>query len=563
MYRYRMVWLFVILLIGSSLACNAFAEDVEPGALTLPPPPLTTVQGSTPGAGVTTTPGGIAPTATLPGTQVAGTVPAGATSGVPMVTTLVDLNVRSGPGVQYDRVNFLVKGQTAVLVGRDPATGWWKIQCPSNTTGTECWVSGGAQYTVATNAGGVPVAAVPATPTAVPATATPQPTVTAQASTTGEYVVYADQTGLWLLPLNTAQNPPSAAAAVQLVTNPSIQRILISPDGQKIAYVSGVPEANDLHVINRDGSGEKVLVRSIEMPGGGAETAVLLSYIQWLADNQTLAFNTNLTNLVGPGVSSQEDLWTIGLNGTLQNPFPAGTGGGFFAISNNNQVILSQEDKVIRANLNGSGAETLITFPFINTASEYIYYPQAQWTADNSQAFVAIPSQEPFASNATAALWRIPSSGTAVQLGNLQGNILFNPVAWSSNGSMLGYVKQLIDPSNPPPVVTLADSVGQNQAAYTTESSARFLAWNPNGSRFLYTTSTIYAVGQAGFIPTAFPLANTQGVAAGLWLNNDVFVIAVGDFTSWNINIGTAAGLGATLATVTTSGGLAFDVWGP
>ncbi len=567
MAQQRTIWVFMGLLFLSSLACNAFAGDAEPGAVTLPAPPVSTVStvvGNTPIAGVTNTPGGLAPTATLPGGATAvSTLPAGSTPGVPTVTTLVDLNIRSGPGVGYDRIGFLLQGQSATVVGRDPASGWWKIQCPITVPGPECWVSGGAQYTTAVYTNNVPAAPIPPTPTPIPPTATAPATATGQVNSSGAYVAYANNQGLWVMSLNTGQNPPTAGTPTQIVNNISIQQIIISPNGQKIGYLAGVAEVNQLYVVNRDGSGNTLLVNSADLPGGEAQTAVLIRQVQWLADNQTLAFNTNISSLVVPGVGSQEDLWTVTPGSTPTQRFAAGSGGGAFAISGNNQVILAQADKIIRVNLDGSGVETVITFPFINTASEYIYYPQAQWTTDNSQAYIAVPSQDPFASKSFAALWRIPTSGAATQSGTVLGNILFNPVIWSPGGNILGYVKMVLDPSNPPPVVMLADGGGQNQAAYATETNSRFLAWSPGGSRFLYTGENVYAVGQAGLLPVAFPLSNNQAVSSGHWLNEETFLVGVGEGNTWSLNMGTAVGVNSPLVTVSTNGGFQFDVWGP
>ena len=120
-----MVSLFVL----SSLACNAFAG--EPGVVIAPPPtPLTT----TPGGGEQT--GGTAVSSVTTGTPVAtvtGTSQTTATPSGPTASVLVDLNVRTGPGIQYDRVSFLLQAETAPIIGTDPASGWWKIECPPRT----------------------------------------------------------------------------------------------------------------------------------------------------------------------------------------------------------------------------------------------------------------------------------------------------------------------------------------------------------------------------------------------------------------------------------------------
>jgi hypothetical protein len=124
----------LLLLLIAGLACNAFAGRVEPS---LPPPPNPT---ASPVTGTPADQPGLAATATLPGEA---SPPAAQGS----LRILVDLNIRSGPGVNNDRVGFLRKDDLASVLARDPASGWWKIECPPAADGDECWVSGGEQFT--------------------------------------------------------------------------------------------------------------------------------------------------------------------------------------------------------------------------------------------------------------------------------------------------------------------------------------------------------------------------------------------------------------------------------
>lgn len=129
------IWVGALALAAVTLACNAFAGRAN---MTLPVPPtaLPTSGAVEPGGDGST----IAPTVTLPGSVP---VPDGAAQ----LLILVDLNIRSGPGVQFRRVGFLLRGETVPVIGRDEPSGWWQIACPPTADGPECWVSGGSQYT--------------------------------------------------------------------------------------------------------------------------------------------------------------------------------------------------------------------------------------------------------------------------------------------------------------------------------------------------------------------------------------------------------------------------------
>lgn len=553
MPRQRILWFAISLLILSSLACNAFASAPEPG-LTLPPPPVTEAETTTLPDGIM----GLAPTATLPGALT--DTPLVDAAGNPLLEALIDVNVRTGPGVIYGRDGFLLAGETAAVLGRDPVSGWWKIDCPGRSDGTECWVSGGAQYTKVTNGGGVPVAAVPPTPTPKPSP-TPagepdsEPRVTAN-----PLLVYVDDAGLWLVTLDVSQNPPAGSNPIQLIAGPDVEMPLIAPDGRKIAYRTSTPETNAVHVINIDGSDNRILFSSADLEViVETDTAVLLDQIQWLNDSQGLAFNTQMVNLIGPGQASREDLWTIGLDGALANPLDAGLGGGSFAISRNNQVIFGQDEGIVRANLDGSRVETIIAFGFINTASEYVYYPRPQWTADFTQAFVAIPSADPWGPDADVALWRIPVNGAAEALETLPGNTLFNPVVWSPNGNRLARVFQVADGSSPP-VLNILDGDGLNPRAYDSGEQIAFHDWNADEIHFLYAGSRFYAVGQIGAPPTRFEAVG--GTAVMQWLTPSSFVVVNGGDGVWSLIVSNVDGDADLLAAANTNF-VQVDVWRP
>jgi uncharacterized protein YraI len=121
------------------------------------------------------------PTATIP-------VPY---NGAPTVEALSNLNVRSGPGLEYPVLGQLLYSQAAVVTGRNPEGTWFEVIYPANSN-TRGWVTGNTQYVNRYNTETVPVAAVPLPPTATPLpTATPTltpvpPTATLSPTNTAE-----------------------------------------------------------------------------------------------------------------------------------------------------------------------------------------------------------------------------------------------------------------------------------------------------------------------------------------------------------------------------------------
>jgi PKD repeat protein len=97
-------------------------------------------------------------------------------STAPMVTSKTNLNVRSGPGVNYPIVGVLLTGQSAEISGVSADGGWWQILFPGAPGGVG-WVS--APFVTSQNTGNVPVVAAPPAPqptaTPVPLAAAAQP----------------------------------------------------------------------------------------------------------------------------------------------------------------------------------------------------------------------------------------------------------------------------------------------------------------------------------------------------------------------------------------------------
>jgi hypothetical protein len=139
------IWTGLLVAALAMLACNAFAGRPtlvipSPPALPAGTPPA---DAGAPAPGPTNPAGSgfeLAPTVTIPGQPTL-------TGDEPAVVILVDLNIRSGPGVSNRRVGFMLRGERAVVLGRDERTGWWRIVCPPAADGSDCWVSGGERYT--------------------------------------------------------------------------------------------------------------------------------------------------------------------------------------------------------------------------------------------------------------------------------------------------------------------------------------------------------------------------------------------------------------------------------
>jgi hypothetical protein len=528
--------LLIAMLALVSLACNAFAGNLEP----FPEPPSNSFQ---------------APADATPESMPTTSTPIDA--GVPAVSMLVDLNVRSGPGVQYDRVGFLTEGTSAVVIGVDKKSGWWKIECPPSLSNDECWVSGGSQFVTENNVQDVPTAVAPPTPTTIP------PTVEAGHG----LLAYIDGGQLFVAGLDLGQNPPGLTHDPrQVSTTANVEHFAFSPDGHRIAYTAGTESSNSLNVVNLDGGDHRTLVTSsilpLAVPQENIQTAVLIDTIRWLPDSHGVAFNTRVQNLEGPGGASQEDLWLATLEGELSNIFPASEGGGYFAIESATHVLLSRSNEITRADLHDGEQDILLQFDPINTASEYIYYPKPQPTG--SGAYIAVPAQDPWVPGAETTLWRAPVNTPAIEIGRLTDIPLTQPVTWSSNGRQISYFQRSNSEEQPILRLLTAQGDGSGAVPYAGGPGLNFIGWKPDDQLFLYAGIGFYAVGrpEAPTIQTLLPAG--QIITDGKWLAEENFVVVINDPANQNWQIKSANLSGeTTLLADGTGGSSMIAVWLP
>lgn len=533
--------LLVFMLGFVSLACNAFAGNLEP----FPEPPTTNPDPS--------------PSKTADLDSAATTAPTSSItdSGAAAVTMLVDLNVRSGPGVQYDRVGFLSEGSSVAVIGVDKQTNWWKIDCPASISVDQCWVAGGAQYVALENVQDVPTVIAPPTPTTIP------PTLEAGRG----LIAYLDDGRLFVGSLDLSQNPPDLSSdARQVSAAGGVGQFAFSPEGHRIAYVAGAELSNSLNIVNLDGGDHRTLVTSGILPLAEGQNiangTVLIDAIQWLPDAQGIAFNTRVQNLDGRGGGSQEDLWLATLEGQLINSFPAGEGGGLFVFEPAGHVLMSRAGEIARADLDTLEQDILLRFEPVNTASETTYYPAPEQTG--SGIYLAIPASDPWLPGALTALWRAPVNAQAIEIGRLADIPLDQPVAWSSDGRQTVFIQQSRSDDQSTLRLFTAEGDGSEAVPYAGSPHLKILDLKPGEDQFLYTGDGFYAVGRPQAPPVQILLPDGQVTTQGRWLSGDRFVIVTVDTLNqgWQIESANTTGESIVLADGSDRHTM-IDIWLP
>lgn len=95
----------------------------------------------------------------------------------PLLTALTDLNVRTGPGINYEIVGGLQSGDMVEVIGQNESHEWWKIRF-DKAPGGEGWVSGDLEYSTTTNTDNISAVPTPPPPNTPTFTPSPSPTST-------------------------------------------------------------------------------------------------------------------------------------------------------------------------------------------------------------------------------------------------------------------------------------------------------------------------------------------------------------------------------------------------
>ncbi|MGI5827975.1 MAG: SH3 domain-containing protein [Patescibacteria group bacterium] len=169
-------------------------------------------------------------------------VPTPTAEETPGAVTKVNLNMRIGPGIEYDRIGGIPKGTSVEVVAKAP-NGWLQVRFVDGK-GVEqsAWVSGASDY-ITTNEKVEELQALsldelPPTPTPEPPTVTPQPTPTIEVTPTEGVVFQATPEALTEAPTAT-QAPVPTPEATGGLRRPDVSTIPLPEIFDRIPPFSG------------------------------------------------------------------------------------------------------------------------------------------------------------------------------------------------------------------------------------------------------------------------------------------------------------------------------------
>jgi hypothetical protein len=194
--------------------------------------------------------------------------------------------------------------------------------------------------------------------------------------------------------------------------------VSMSPSGAWIAYTRRVDARQvDIWAVRADGSENRQLVPATDLPAAAPDSVVVPGQLGWQPGTHRLYYNTRVT-YTGPGEPDNDDLRVVDADNPADHAeLLSPTQGGHFLFSPDGQKLLITQGSRFRvANVDGSGARDVFTYPSIFTYSEWTYYPDPVWKKDSSGFRVVIPAQDPLARpDDPTVIWDIPLDGSSAR----------------------------------------------------------------------------------------------------------------------------------------------------
>ena len=332
-------------------------------------------------------------------------------------------------------------------------------------------------------------------------------------------------------------------APLQLTTSADVDSTVIS--GNLIALVRlTLPHAYSLDVISTDSSNQRTLLTPENFAAFPHPTEVLTSgpfQVSWLRGTHLLAFST-LYLWDGPGMGQGNDLYLLdtdsGTWSTLLS-VPDSFAWRYTYSPDYSRIAISRPQSVDIYNAGGSLVTgSVMSFDFVNTASEYAWVPTPVWSADGSLLAAVIPPKEPWTENpADSKIWVASADGQGGTVTST--SMTYFPSGFASISPDLTKITYLVRTS-PGENMYALKSAGINNSGVIKAATGRIVSapdWSPGSTSYLFIDQEKgLFLSEAGSTPELVPaITDPQNIQ---WANNEYYVVSAGGANGWNLWLG-------------------------
>ena len=340
----------------------------------------------------------------------------------------------------------------------------------------------------------------------------------------------------------------SLSSPITLTSSADVERAVVSPDGTQVALTRTTDWVNyTLEVVNTDGSGLRTLLSPsgfAALPRPADSVASIPNQLSWVPGTHALAMTTRIT-YDGPGYQTGENLYLVDTTTSeIRALFTVSTQWGWhYAFSpDGSKIAVSFPEGMDIYNSSGSKLDhPVLTYPFVNTASEYAWVASPVWSANSNTLVAVVPPQEPWATSpANSSVYRISADGLSSEL-LFNTQMSFRPMeiaAISPDLSKLAFLVPYGSPTDNLYTLRLANIDGSGLTDYTTGKINRIPVWSPDNSKFFYRDDASGAwIGQPGSAPVSIPdFNNTRDLT---WIDSNRYIGASGPEGGWKLLLGT------------------------
>jgi hypothetical protein len=340
----------------------------------------------------------------------------------------------------------------------------------------------------------------------------------------------------------------SSDAQTRRIASGGVIRPFISPDGDWVAYVRGPGgDPRALWLSDAPGANERQLVDATALPGQPDPRHV--DQVVWAADSGAIFLNT----LTGEGMDLRpaDDLWRVDApTGAVERLLADGAGGRIDSGPDGAWLALAaageyaQPGEPSRApgviafyDLTARERHVALEFPAVATASQRRWYPEPRWMPDGSGVRVAIPAADLVYGEGTTALWHLPVSGEAVQIGQADADFFGLP-EHSADGAWIAYLQRRTAPDQPTLTLMIARGDGSDPAPYAEGiiGDLGLPRWLETSAQFVYRNGDWFTGGPGGD-PARFP-AEDLSVSEIVWADARTYVFSAPAGEGFSLHFG-------------------------